>query len=79
MRKTLFTHGQVYNLDQVKELNKLIKKNFINTAMDKPAEQSVKTSEIKFVKLGSVGNLLNPFIQFCISANINAFGFDLFP
>ena len=28
MRKTLFTHGQVYNLDQVKELNKLIKKNF---------------------------------------------------
>ena len=24
MRKTLFTHGQVYNLDQVKELNKLI-------------------------------------------------------
>ena len=25
MRKTLFTHGQVYNLDQVKELNKLIK------------------------------------------------------
>ena len=51
MRKTLFTHGQVYNLDQVKELNKLIKKNFITTAMDKPAEQSIKTSEIKFVKL----------------------------
>jgi|TARA_B100001778_G_C18323456_1_gene509738 Rps23 Pro-64 3,4-dihydroxylase Tpa1-like proline 4-hydroxylase len=79
MRKTLFTHGQVYNLDQVKELNKLIKKNFITTAMDKPAQQSVKTSEIKFVKLGSVGSLLNPFIQFCISANVNAFGFDLFP
>ena len=43
--------------------------------MDKPGEQSVKTSEIKFVKLGSVGSLLNPFIQFCISANVNAFGF----
>ena len=40
MRKTLFTHGQVYNLDQVKKLNELIKKNLINTAMDKPAQQS---------------------------------------
>ena len=79
MRKTLFTHGQVYNLDQVKELNKLIKKNFITTAKDLPADESVKTSEIKFIRLGTIGNLLNPFIQFCISANVNAFGFDLFP
>ena len=78
MRKTLFTHGQVYNLEQVKELNKLIRKNFITTSQDKPAEDSVKTSEVKFVKLGIIGNLLNPFIQFCYSANVNAFGFDLF-
>ena len=62
MRKTLFTHGQVYNLEQVKELNKLIRKNFITTSQDKPAEDSVKTSEVKFVKLGIIGNLLNPFI-----------------
>ena len=25
MRKTLFTHGKIFSLDQVKELNKLIK------------------------------------------------------
>ena len=35
-------------------------------------------SDVKFVKLGSIGALLNPFIQFCNSANVNAFGFDLF-
>ena len=79
MRKTLFTHGPVYNLDQVKELNSTIRKNLISTALDKPAEESVKTSEVKFIKLGRIGNLLNPFIQFCYSANVNAFGFDLFP
>ena len=50
MRNTLFTHGQVYNLDQVKELNKLIRKNFISTSKDRPAEDSVKTSEVKFIK-----------------------------
>ena len=78
MRKTLFTHGPVYNLDQVKELNSTIRKNLISTAIDKPSEESVKTSEVKFIKLGRIGNLLNPFIQFCYSANVNAFGFDLF-
>ena len=78
MRKTLFTYGQVYNLDQVKELNKIIRKNFITTTKDLPAEDAVKTSEVKFIKLGIIGNLLNPFIQFCYSANVNAFGFDLF-
>ena len=66
MRKTLFTHGPVYNLDQVKELNSTIRKNLISTALDKPAEESVKTSEVKFIKLGRIGNLLNPFIQFAI-------------
>ena len=78
MRKTLFTHGQIYNLDQVKELNTKIRENFIKTAQDRPAEDAVKTSEVKFLKLGSIGNLINPFIQFCYSANVNAFGFDLF-
>ena len=78
MRKTLFTHGLVYSLDQVKELNKIIHKNFIITSNDQPAKDAVKTSEVKFVKLGIIGNLLNPFVQFCYSANVNAFGFDLF-
>jgi PKHD-type hydroxylase len=78
MRKTLFTHAQIYNLDQVKELNKLITKNFITTSRDKQAEDAVKTSKVKFIKLGIIGNLLNPFIQFCNSANVNSFGFDLF-
>ena len=50
MRKTLFTHGQVYNLDQVRELNNLIRKNFINTAHDRPAGETVKTSEVKFLR-----------------------------
>ena len=78
MRKTLFTHGQVYSSDQVKELNIAIRKNLIKTSEDRPAQDSVKTSDVKFVKLGIIGNLLNPFIQFCVSANVNAFGFDLF-
>ena len=59
MRKTLFTHAQIYNLDQVKELNKLITKNFITTSRDKQAEDAVKTSKVKFIKLGIIGNLLN--------------------
>jgi hypothetical protein len=78
MRKTLFTGAQIYNTDQVKELNKLITENFFTSSEDKPAEDAVKTSEVKFVKLGVIGNKLNPFIQFCNSANVNAFGFDLF-
>ena len=50
MRKTLFTYGPVYNLDQVKELNSTIRKNLISTSVDKPAEESVKTSEVQFIK-----------------------------
>ena len=77
MRKTLYTHGQIYPNSQVREINEIVKNNFI-TAKDKPAENKVKTSEVKFVKLASIANILNPFIQFCISSNVNVFGYDLF-
>ena len=78
MRHILFRTAELYNREQVSQINEAISKNFI-PAEDGAAKQANKSSEVKFLRLGKIGNIINPFIQFCLSANIDIFGFDLYP
>ena len=66
-----------FNSDQIKLLNKDIKKNLI-IAKDTPNKEAIKTSQVKFVRLFSIQKLILPFIDFIISSNTNHFGYDLF-
>tara|TARA_B100001115_G_scaffold181753_1_gene176649 strand:- start:943 stop:1461 length:519 start_codon:yes stop_codon:yes gene_type:complete len=68
----------LFNLDQIKEINKIIKKNLIE-GKDNFAKESVKTSEVKFLIYGKLEKYISPFIEFCLTANNNFFGFDLHP
>ncbi len=78
MRETLCSVSKVFNIEQIKVLNNTIKNNFIE-ASDNPSSDSIKTSQVKFVRLLSLQNLIGPFIDFCMSANSFHYGFDLFP
>tara|TARA_Y100001970_G_scaffold152117_1_gene186271 strand:+ start:218 stop:760 length:543 start_codon:yes stop_codon:yes gene_type:complete len=76
-----FTYAFAKNLfsrEKIKNLNLKINENFINSS-DSAASDAVKTSSVKFVKLGAVENLINPFLQFCYQANTKLYGFDLYP
>ena len=43
------------------------------------AAESHKTSEVSFIYLGKIQKFILPFIDFCLTANNNFFGFDLHP
>ncbi len=76
-----FTYAFAKNLfsrENIKNLNLKINENFINSS-DSAASDAVKTSSVKFVKLGSVENLIKPFLQFCYQANTKLYRFDLYP
>ena len=80
MRETLCTVAPLFNSEQVKNLNNVIKNNFV-TATDNPNTDSIKTSQVKCLRLFSIQNLIRPFIviDFSYSANNLHYGFDLFP
>ena len=78
MRAANYSSMNLFNLDQIKEINKIIKKNLIE-GKDNFAKQSVKTSEVKFLIYGKLEKYISPFIEFCLTANNNFFGFDLHP
>ena len=44
----------LFNDDQIKEINSIIKKNLNVDAKDAPAISAEKTSDVKFLKLGGV-------------------------
>jgi len=77
MRDPLFTVGHLFDDDHIKKLNEAISKNIVK-AEDKPNENAIKSSQVKFVYLRSIQNLILPFLDFIFTANINHFGFDLF-
>ena len=77
MRDPLFTVGHLFDVDRIKKLNEAISKNIVK-AEDKPNENAIKSSQVKFVYLRSIQNLILPFLDFIFTANINHFGFDLF-
>jgi len=78
MRAANYSSMNIFNKEQIKEINKVIKENFVK-GKDDYAVDAQKTSDVKFVYLGKIQRYLNPFIDFCITANNNFFGFDLHP
>ena len=78
MRAANYSSMKIFNLDQIKEINSVIKSNFVD-GKDNFAAKSNKTSEVKFVYYGKVQKYILPFIDFCLTANNNFFGFDLHP
>ena len=77
MREANYASMNIFNNDQVSEINKVIKNNLIQ-GKDKPAT-AIKNSEVKFINFEKIQNYINPFVDFCLTANISLFGYDLHP
>mgnify|MGYP001230553916 CR=1 FL=1 len=77
MREANYASMNIFNSDQVSEINNIIKNNLIQ-GKDKPATAK-KTSEVKFVNFNKIQNHISPFVDFCLTANISLFGYDLHP
>ena len=77
MRDPLFASGSLFDIEHIKKLNILINDNLIK-AQDKPNESAIKSSQVKFVHLRSIQNMILPFLEFAFTSNNNYFGFDLF-
>ena len=78
MRAANYSSMKIFNLDQIKEINNVINSNFVE-GKDHFAVDSHKTSDVKFVNLGKIQRFIYPFLDFCLTANNNFFGFDLHP
>ena len=80
MRKTVYALSKnLYSQDEIKQLDDQINEKKESKSFDSPAKSVLKTSEIEFIKYGSVSQILSKFMNYCFSANSKAFGFDLFP
>ena len=78
MREATYSYVKnLFNIEQIKEININIKKNLNVNADDAPAISAKKTSDVKFLKLGTIQRHIFPFIDYCQTANISSFGFDL--
>ncbi len=78
MRAANYSSMNIFNIDQVKEINNVIKEIFIE-GKDDAAADSHKTSNVKFVSLEKIQKHIYPFIDFCLTANNNFYSFDLHP
>ena len=78
MRAANYSSMNIFNQNQIKEINNIIKTNLVEGKDDFAAE-SHKTSEVSFIYLGKIQKFILPFIDFCLTANNNFFGFDLHP
>ena len=78
MRAANYSSMNIFNLDQIKEINETIKLNLIK-GNDDYAKDAVKTSDVKFVNYGKIQSKILSFVEFCLTANNNFFGFDLHP
>ena len=77
MREITYSYAKnLLNQSQVSELNEAINKNLIDSK-DKYATNAIKSSQVKFVRLGSVHKYLGKFIDFCFNANNTNYAFDL--
>ena len=77
MREALYNIAPLFDIEHIKKLNKVINENLIKGS-DRPNTGAIKTSQVKFVNLGTVQSLIMPFIDFIISSNNYYYGFDLF-
>jgi|TARA_B110000967_G_C18718896_1_gene476601 predicted 2-oxoglutarate/Fe(II)-dependent dioxygenase YbiX len=78
MREATYSYAKnLFNSEQIKELNILINKNLTVNAKDAPAINAEKTSDVKFLRLGPIQRHIFPFIDYSLTANISSFGFDL--
>ena len=77
MREALYNIAPLFNIEHIKKLNKVINENLIKGS-DRSNTDAIKTSQVKFVNLGTVQSLIIPFIDFIISSNNYYYGFDLF-
>ena len=68
MREANYASMNIFSKDQVYEINKVIKQNLIQ-GKDRPATAK-KTSKVKFVNFEKIQNYINPFVDFCLTANI---------
>ena len=78
MRAANYSSMSIFNLDQIKEINDIIKLNFIR-GNDDYAKDAVKTSNVKFVNYGKIKEKILPFVESRLTANNNFFGFDHHP
>ena len=77
MRSNICAVTKLFNIEQIKKINEKINLSLIESK-DNPSNKAIKTSQVKFIKLFSIQNLIMPFIDFCYSANNEYYGFDLF-
>ena len=78
MRAANYSSMNIFNKEQIKEINTIINTNFVE-GKDDMAVDSQKTSNVKFINFGKIQKYIYPFIDFCLTANNNFFGFDLHP
>ena len=64
-------------MDVMNIMNTCINENLIDNTQDQFAKGAIKSSQVKFVRLGVIHNYLAPFIDFCLTVNNSNFGFDL--
>ena len=70
MRETTYSFAKnLLNKKQINELNQLINENLIDNTQDQFAKGAIKSSQVKFVRLGVIHNYLAPFIDFCLTVN----------
>ena len=61
MRETTYSFANnILNKDKITELNKLIHSNFVQDIKDRAATGAIKSSQVKFIKLGMIHNFLAP-------------------
>ena len=60
MRETLYNITPLFNIEHIKKLNKAINENLVKST-DRPSTEAIKTSQVKFVSLGSIQHLISPF------------------
>ena len=68
MRAANYSSMNIFNLEQIKEINEVIKSNFIK-GNDDYAKESLKTSDVKFVNYAKIQKYIFPFVEFCLTAN----------
>ena len=78
MRAANYSSMNIFNIDQIKEINNVIRSNFTK-GQDDYAKTAEKTSEVKFVYYEKIQKYISPFVEFCLTANNNFFGFDIHP
>ena len=70
---------KVINKDQIKEINSICEKHYIPNCYDNPAENTVKTANVKAVAWKYLKPVLSNIMEIWIERNREIFGYSLFP